>query len=64
LGVAQKSYFLENKSGRAKKKKDYQKDHQNSAKPLHLSKKFSGAGWGAATWLPPSLDPPLAWTQR
>ena len=38
LGVVQKSYFLENKIWR--KKKDHQKDHQNSVKTLHLSKKF------------------------
>ena len=39
-GVAQKSYFLENKSWRAKKK-NHQKDHQNSVKILHSSKKFT-----------------------
>jgi len=37
--VAQKSYFLENK--RLESKKKSQKDHQNSVKTLHLSKKFT-----------------------
>ena len=40
VGVTQKSYFLENKMLESKKK-DHQKDHQNSAKILHLSEKFT-----------------------
>jgi len=39
VGGGTKIIFLENKSWRAKK--NYQKDHQNFDKTLHLSKKFT-----------------------